>query len=230
MRKGSPGMAMRRSSAMADWILAWRLPRLEPSAMATRFMGIVGETRILLCEVFEVGDVVVVLDAFGGGGDFGGGDDDGAVCAVEFDGVEFGWIFLVEEFVGLFEAGDFGAVNFFYGEAGEVVDLRGDLVGEDLGEDDDVFEFLEEAFGDVVGVEAADSDVGEFGCGEEVGIEGLEDEAGEDDVAGFGFVFDGVHAGGREGFEGDFDVVPRAFAEEADGDGIACEFAFDDFV
>lgn len=69
-----------------------------------------------------------------------------------------------------------------------------------MSEDDDVFLFLKDSFGDVVGVEAPDGDIAEFGGGEEVGIERLEDEAGEDDVARSFLVLDGIHTGVREGF------------------------------
>lgn len=81
-------------------------------------------------------------DAAVGGLDFGGRDDDWSVGAVEFDDMEWRWVFGMEELVGLFEAGDLDAIDFVDGEAGEVAELAGDRVAFDASEDDDVLLFL----------------------------------------------------------------------------------------
>ena len=136
----------------------------------------------------------------------------------------------VEQLVGVLQIRDLDAIDFMHHKARKVTELAGDRIAFNAGEDDDVFVFFKQAFGDVVGVKTAHGDIIKFGACEEVGVERLEYQTGENHVARGFLVFDGIHSRPMKGLERYVHVVPRSVAEVADGDLISGKFPFDDFV
>ena len=175
-------------------------------------------------------DAAGLHDAFVGGGDLGGRNDDGAGDALTLDGDELRLLLGVEEFVGVFEAGDFHAIDFVDHLAGVSADVSGEGIAFDAGENDDVLAFLEDRVLHVVLVGLADAGVAELVGGVEVEVEWLEGEAAEEDEAGAFAVAKGEDPGGGEGGEGDGGLFLFAGALEFEFDRIAFEFPFDDFV
>ena len=126
---------------------------------------------------------------------------------------------------------DFGAVDLVHGEAGEVGELAGDGIALDAGQHDDVLAFFEQALRHVVGVEAADVDVVEFGRWRRDWCRAV-GKRGRRRRCSAAFSHTGWHTSATSG--SGLSAMSTSFhapvAEEAHGHLVAGEFALDDFV
>lgn len=183
-----------------------------------------------LVELGSLGDADLGGDPFLGRGNFRGRNDERNGGSIEFDNVEFRWLFSVQNFMQLAQILDFLPVDLFDDQSLEFAHVSGEAVVFHTGEDDNVLVFAEETFGDVVGEKLAKTLVFEVEGGEEIEVERLEDKACEEGVARSFFVSDGMDAGEGEGLQGDFLFELLAIAHEGEGHFVPGKLAFHDFV
>ena len=164
------------------------------------------------------------------GWDLCGWNDKWTVGSVEFDDVIFWWLRCIQEFVQLGEVLDFGSVDFFDNKTVEAIHAGCQTIIFDASQDDDVFHFCEEAFGDIVGVDLTQTAVVEFIAREEIEVERLEDETREEAISRSDLILNGVDLRVGELGEGDFGLLFFAFTEEGEGDFVSCELPLNDFV
>lgn len=186
--------------------------------------------KFRLVELGCLGHADLGHDPFLGGGDFRGGNDQGNESSVELNDVKLRRVFGIEGFVKLSEVLDFDTIDLLDNEAFEFAHMSSEAVVFDTGENNDIFMFPEEPFGDIVGEELAEASIVEVeGC-EEIEVQRLEDETGIKAVSGSFLIADRVNSREGKGLQGELFLDFFSVAKEGEGDFISGKFPFHDFV